>query len=412
MPHRQASATWGFHVGTFSAQLANNAFVVTLPLIVLQNYGSAGLLGILLATSTAVDAVGTITGGYLLRYAPARSWLLLTTILRSVLVALIPILFSMNLLSLPLLATVVIVDALARGIADTCRYTVPLQHTDGAAVSLSRFNSSYQFAFEAGGIIGPVLVGFLLAATSTFVAHWLVVLGLIGAWLGYLLLPALSNATEQQPTTSRQETLHLNRRWEGLILLAQACLTLNPLKTILPAVFATQILLQPEYTAWIVAAFGVGGLSGALFARQLKIAWSLRQSLTYAAAGTLVLALAWLPASLWIMLICVIVFATLNVIARLQLLTHVQLHTPASYATGVIARLRLTANLSSMGVKFLAGMCLAIPNITTAFTVLSTGLVGAGVLQWIAGRFSEQQQRVTNMTEAIAPESVASGAHG
>lgn len=401
-PDERPSA-WGFHVGTFLAQLANNAFIVTLPLIVLQNYGSASFLGMLLAVATALDAAGTIIGGYLLSGISAKKLLIQSTSIRVVMLALIPILFPLGALRIELLVAIIFADALARGIADTCRYTVPLQHTDRSANSLTRFNGSYQFAFEAGGIAGPLLIGALLVALSTIAAHWLVIVSFVGALIGYCLLPRALNE-HVKPAVATTPLDAINPRWVAMMLVAQACLTLNPLKTIFPAVFASEILKQPDATAWIVAAFGVGGLAGAVLTRQLKSRWPLRASLAAACIGTFLLALAWLPQNLWIMLVCVTTFATINVMARLQLLTYVQLVTPAAYVGGVIAKMRLTTNLSAMSVKFIAGLCLAAPNITVAFSLLSTGLIGSGIMQWIAGRYADahQDRRLKDETLSVS----------
>lgn len=384
--------------GTFLAQVASNALQVTMPLLILQVTGSAATAAFSAVLSSVFDAAGTFAGGRLVDRFGSKRVLIATTIVRGAAVLALPLLAAAG-LTLPAVLGVYMVESLARGVADTARNTLPSELAGKDEGLLKKVLSKNQGFFEAGGIAGPFLAGALIAGAGGAAAAgalWLAPVAFAGVTLAYLGLAktdrAGSIAAPQAPLDApKADSPKADRDgWMKWALGATALLTLYPLKGVLPAIFATSILGDPASAAWLVGLFGVGGLFGSLLYGRLSDRASLKTWLSAGAVGTFALSVAFLPGSFIAAALGVLIFGAANVAARLSLNAAIQARAPEGKAGAAVGAARFTANLTSLSVRFLAGLAFAAALAPAAsFWLLGGGIIAvAGAQLWTARKLA------------------------
>ncbi|UPT72777.1 MAG: dTMP kinase [Elusimicrobiota bacterium] len=365
-----------------------------MPLLILQVSGSVSAAAFAAAASSAVDAAGTLLGGRLTDRFGAKPVLVATTIVRGASVLALPVLAAATGLTVPLVLGAYLVESLARGVADTARNVVPSTIAGGDVPLLKRVLAKNQAYFEAGGIAGPVLAGVLIATAGGAAAAgalWLAPLVFAGTAVAYLGLPKAAAVAAETPAApapiAPKKKLDVWTKWA---LAATALLTLYPLKAVLPAIFATSVLANPASAAWLVALFGVGGLVGSLAYGRLSGKLGLKSFLAAGAAGSAALALAFLPGAFLPAAIGVLAFSAANVAARLSLNAAIQARAPEGKAGAAVGAARFTANLSSLSVRFLAGLAFAAALAPAAsFWILGGGILAvAGAQLWTARKLA------------------------
>ncbi len=382
--------------GTFLAQLASNALQVTMPLLLLQASGSAAVAAFSAAASSAVDAAGTLVGGRLVDRFGAKPVLLATTLVRGAAVLALPVLALTTGLAVPAILAAYMVESLARGAADTARNMVPKEIAGKDDGLLKKILAKNQSWFEAGSLAGPLLAGVLIAAAGGAAAAgslWLAPVAFAGVALAYLgLAPRAAAPAASVDAPAAPAAKPLLDGWTKWALAATALLTLYPLKGVLPAIFAEQILADPAAAAWLVALFGAGGLVGSMIYGRLSGGTKTSTWLSVGAAGTAALGLAFLPGAFLPAALGVLAFGAANVAARLSLNAAIQARAPEGKAGAAVGAARFTANLTSLAVRLLAGLVFAAALAPAA----SFWLVGGGVLAvagaqvWTARRLAAQ----------------------
>ena len=379
--------------GTFLAQVASNALQVTMPLLLLQVSGSAALAAFAATASSAVDALGTVVGGKMTDRLGAKPVLVATTVVRGLAVLALPLLALGSALTVPAVVAAYMVESLARGAADTARNVLPSELAGKDEGVLKRILSKNQAYFEAGGIAGPFLAGVLIAGAGGAAAAgalWLAPVAFAAVALAYLGLAPRAAVATSAPTPSAPETAPVKKSfdaWTKWALAATALLTLYPLKGLLPAVFATQVLSDPASAAWLVGMFGVGGLLGSLIYGRLSGRASLKTWLSVGAAGAAALGLAFLPMSFFPAAVGVLLFSAANVTARLALNAAIQARAPEGRAGASVGAARFTANLSSLSVRFLAGLAFTAALVPAAsFWLIAGGVAVVALAQWTVAR--------------------------
>lgn len=378
--------------GTFGARVANNALQVTLPLILLQSSNSPSAVGFVTALTTALDTTGTLLGGWLCSLLHPRKLLILSTSVRSAILALIPILWSAGSLTLTTATGVYLFDSLARGVADTARNTMPIMLVGKNKNSLNRLNSRYQIVFELGAVAGPFLVGGVLAGFGALAANWLLPAAFGTATAVYLLMPKTAQPTAQEgqgrgePTLLNSASLIASKPGLRLPFVGILLLTLYPLKALLPAIFAASILKAPEQAAWLIGLFGLGALGGSLLYGPLHNKIPSPSWLRWSAIGVLFLALGWIPGSFLPMAICIFLFASSNVMARLSMVSLLQSEIPHNAEGSVMGLTRFSVNLTSVILRLMVGLAFAVAFSTEhGFALIGVGLGVVAVLElWVS----------------------------
>src|SRR5581483_745677 len=185
-PRARAGA---YAAGVLASQIVNNALHLIQPLLIAQLSGSLGKAAFFSAFDTAVHMTGTFLGGWPADRLGSRRLLVLSTFLRGVSLALIPVFWIMGTLTLPLAMAAYTLDALVRGFVDTASHAVPLELGSHDREALDALNARYEFAFDLGGVAGPLLLGALMLSKKSLAAHVAVPLGFMAAAAIFAFIP-------------------------------------------------------------------------------------------------------------------------------------------------------------------------------------------------------------------------------
>jgi len=387
--------TWHYLVGVFMGQVANNALQVALPLVLLKITSSLSTVGFATAMAAAMDAAGTLIGGRLAARVHPKKLLAGAAAARALTLALIPIFWAGGLGLAPILG-VYMLDSLIRGVADTARNTMPMALAGKSKTALDGLNSRYQTAFESGGLLGPFVMGGLLAWTGLAAANWMIPAAFAAAAALFILMPrgGLARTKSDAPggaTGTFTDSLRLLRKNPALRLamLATLLVTVYPLKGVLPALFAKNILGAPDQTAWLVGAFGLGGVLGSLLYGRLYKKISAPSWLKWGAAGVLVFGAAMAPHAFLPMALGCLFFAVTNVMARVSVVSTLQSSIPQGAEGPVMGLARFSGNMMSVALKFGVGLAFAVASPSHAFLIIGLGLAAVAAAQlWLSRRLA------------------------
>ncbi|NNN05554.1 MAG: MFS transporter [Elusimicrobia bacterium] len=393
-PSPRAPRLRGYLSGAFLAQLASNSQQVTMPLLFLKMTGAAAPTAYLLALGSALDAAGTLIGGRMTDRWGAKNVLILSTIARGAAVVSLPILAAAGALGLPVVVSAYVVESLCRGLADTARSTLPVELSSGHEGLLKTILAKNQLFLEAGGVAGPFVAAALIAGLGGVAAPaalWLapIVFALVTA--AYVGIPRVSRAVDAPDApTATGAAAKTDGGWMRWALMAAALLTVYPLKGLLPAVFATQVLQSDAAAGWLTGMFGVGGLLGALAYGRFGRSVTARTWLTGGALGTAAFAAAFLPGSFAAAAAAIMVFAAANVAARLALSAAIQMRAPPGRSGAAMGPARFAANISGLGIRLLAGLAFSAAFLPSqSFRLVAAGLgVAALLLAFVARRLT------------------------
>jgi MFS family permease len=378
----------GFFGGVICTQFVNSALHLAQPLLISDLTGSLGHAALFSSFDTAVHMGGTFLGGWPVDRFGARRVLVWSTALRGAALAAIPLSMWAGTPTVAFAMAWYTVDAFVRGFSDSASYTLPLEFAAHEKDALDRLNSRFEISFDLGGIAGPLLLGALMLYFRGIVAHAIIPLGFLLSAALFALIPAVDRAAPAARTTPA-EAMPRGGSWQGLktifasralfvASLGYMSFNIYPLRKLLASLFAKAILRQKAAAGFVGAAFGLGGLLGAIFYDRKRggaAPWVLA-----GAGGMLLLAGGWIPGSLAIMCLAAFGFAFTNVGARLALARQRQELTPLTEMGGVTAISRFGANLISVLSKAAVGAAFSLGS----GAISAFGIVG-GVLAVIGG---------------------------
>ena len=372
----------GFVAGVLTSQISNNAMHLIQPLVIADLSGSLGIAAFVAAAETGVHMLGTLVSGGPADRLGSRRTLILATSLRAACLALIPLAWAFGGLTLTWALAAYTLDAFVRGFIDTAVHALPMGLADGDREELDRLNSSYEFTFDLGAVIGPLLLGALLLGKKGFAAHAAIPVGFALSACLYALIPAVR--VGHSPRVRGQKPAWLD--WGGwrhvagdrrllYPVMGLAVFNLFPLRKVWSAFFAKAILGQAAAVGWIGAAFGLGGVVGALLyaraGRRLPtFGWVLLGAL-----GTVALAFGWIPGTLSPMLAAAAAFGLLNACAELALLRDLGVLTPRALMGRVTSVARVGTTSASVSLKALMAAAFAAgTGVVGAFSLVGAGL--------------------------------------
>ena len=385
----------GFLGGVFLTQIVDSALHLAQPLLLAKISGSMGGAAFFSAFDTGVHMAGTYLGGWPTDRFGARRVLVASTFLRAVVLAWIPIMMIGGFMNLWLAMGCYTLEALIRGFVDASVHTVPLELARHRAEELDRINSRYELSFDLGGVAGPLMLGGLMIWGGKVVPHIIIPAGFVLSSAFYLFIP--ERKAGQTMTLGlhghvpKHGHLPSGGSWAGIrhilshrpLLIACAGLmsfSIYPLRKLLSAFFAKALLRNSSSVGHIGAAFALGGVIGALIYSRTKHSGTGFLWVSLGAAGTFLLAVGWMPANLWIMVVVVFLFGVANVCARLTLTRKRQELTPLEHAGGVTSASQFGVNAVSVVMKAIVGAAFSLGfGAYAAF-----GIVG-GVLGLLAG---------------------------
>ena len=408
---RERAPLGAFLGGVLASQTVNNALHLAQPLLIARLSGSLGEAAFFSAFDTAVHMAGTAVGGWPADKIGARRLLILSTLGRGAALALIPALWAAGRLTAGSAMAAYTLDAAVRGLTDTAVHTLPLELAEHERAELDRLNSRYELVFDLGAVAGPLLLGAMMLWMRGAAVHALIPLGFALSALVFVAVPERSLSARRParapraPAGGTREGLRLVALSPELLFscLSLALLNLYPLRKLMSAFFAKALLQVPAAAGWVGAAFGAGGALGSLLYARFRGRGTGAGWVAAGAAGTVLLAVGWLPGSLSVMLASVFVFALANVGARLAMTARLQLDTPPETAGGVTAVARFGQNAVSVGLKALLGAAFALG----AGPRAAFGLVGAGLGLLAALQLAAAARLAGRPAPAALPEPAA-----
>ena len=394
MPKHQPPRIAGYLGGVFLTQIVDSAMHLAQPLLLAKLSGSLGGAAFFSAFDTGIHMLGTYIGGWPTDKFGARRVLVVATFLRAVALAGIPGMMIGGFLNLWLAMVCYTMEALIRGFVDTSVHTVPLELARHQAEHLDRINSRYEMSFDLGGIAGPLMLGGMMMWGGKIIPHVIIPVGFALSSIAYYFIP-------RRPASVAKAHLahHVHGgTWAGvkyifskhpLLITCIGLMSFNiyPLRKLMSAFFAKGILHHSASVGQIGAAFALGGAVGAIGYAAIKHHGTGSRWVALGALGTLILALGWLPANLWIMTAVVFVFAVTNVCARLILTKKRQELTPLEHAGGVTSASQFGVNAVSVVVKSLIGVAFSAGlGAIGAFAIIGSVLAAIGAGQFYLSR--------------------------
>lgn len=384
----------GYLGGVFLTQIVDSAMHLAQPLLLAKLSGSLGGAAFFSAFDTGIHMLGTYVGGWPTDKFGARRVLVVATFLRAVALAGIPVMMIGGFLNLWWAMGCYTVEALIRGFVDTSVHTVPLELAGHRAEHLDRINSRYELSFDVGGIAGPLMLGGMMVWGGKVIPHIIIPAGFVLSSFAYCFIPK-----RPASVAKAHQAHHVHGgTWAGvkyvftkhpLLITCIGLMSFNiyPLRKLMSAFFAKGILHHSAAVGQIGSAFAFGGAVGALIYAATKHRDSGSKWVALGALGTLILAVGWLPANLWVMTAGVFLFAVTNVCARLTLTKKRQELTPLEHAGGVTSASQFGVNAVSVIVKSLIGVAFSAGlGAFGAFAIIGSVLAAMGAGQFFLSR--------------------------
>lgn len=389
----------GFLGGVFLTQFVDSALHLAQPLLLIKISGSMGGAALFSAFDTAVHMAGTYLGGWPIERFGARRVLVAATFLRGVALAGIPLAMVSGSLSVVWAMVCYTIEAMIRGFVDASVHTIPLELARHSAGQLDRINSRFELTFDIGGVLGPLVLSLLMLSSHRLIPHIIIPVGFVLSAIAYLFIP--HSKTRNQPAETGEEASQRHQghhghgsmkgTWSGIrhILthrpLLITCLglmsfNLYPLRKLLSAFFAKGLLQKGSLAGHLGTAFALGGVVGALIYALIKHRNTGLRWVILGALGTLLLAIGWIPANLWVMVGVVFLFGVANVGARLTLTRKRQELTPLEHAGGVTSASQFGVNAVSVFVKTVIGGAFSL-----GFGIYGAFALVGGILALLAG---------------------------
>ena len=396
----------GLLSGVLVTQIVNSAVHLAQPLLIADLSGSMGKAAVFTASGTALHMAGAYLGGWPTDRFGARKVLAVSTLLRGVVLAGIPIAMAAGFLSLVWVMVCYSAEALIRGYVDTAVQTVPLELVGHRSELLDRVNSRYELAFEVGGVTGPLMLGGLIAWSADIVPHTVIPLGFVVSALCYLFIPerpALPAGTAHRAGGGAWAGVKyiVAHRYLLVVVAGLMVFHLYELRKVLSAFFAKGLLHDPAMVGQVGSSFALGGVAGAMLYTSTRhggrgIGWILA-----GAMGTVLLAIGWVPVNLPVWMTAVFLFGVTNVCARLVLTRWRQELTPLDQAGGVTAASEFARTAASVGVDSMIG---------GAFTAASSTYGAFGLVGGMLGVFAAAQFVLARVLGRVKTPGVPSAA--
>lgn len=193
-----------FILGVLISRIGDSMYTFALPWIAYELTGSAIIMSSLFAIGVLpIVLFGPIVGVVVDRF-DRRKLMWIADLGCIILVALIPILYHLDLLQLWHLYAVSFVLAVLSMLFDVATITVIPQI---AGQSLIKANSAYQMVNQIASLAGPALSGIIIAIIGGVNALWINALSFVATLVAVLLLPKLENKNVIDKTRNLLQTI-------------------------------------------------------------------------------------------------------------------------------------------------------------------------------------------------------------
>jgi predicted MFS family arabinose efflux permease len=384
-------------ISTLGAQMT----FLALPWFVLMTTGSATRMGIVFAVELLPVALLGIPSALLVQRLGVRSTMLLCDLLRAPLLALVPVLHLMGLLSFPVLLVVVFVaGACGAPYLSAQRLVIPEAFSDDEALVVQG-NALIEGATRIAGLIGPAIAGALIVAVGPVNVIWvdaasfLVSFAVLFTWLPKpavsLADAAVAGSRGVFEGASFVLRTPLLRRVSGAALLFGFFFPI--LLASVPVVVQERFTADASIAGFLYAAWGAGAVIGAFGVTRLaeKVP-PMRMGALAAVALALPLWLLALPLSSWQFGLVLLVSGIFTPMLNAPLITLILLRTPEHIRAKAITFV-MTANLIAGPAGYaLAGPLLERIGLTAVLAIAAGGVtLAALVLVTLIGVRTEEE---------------------
>lgn len=350
------------------SMIGSELTLIAIPWFVLQTTGSASKTGLTAFFETLPAVIAGIFGGAIIDRLGYRRACIIADVGSGVTIALVPLLYFTVGLAFWQLLVFVFCSALF-AVASATSLTSLLPEVAGAAgVSLEQANSTFWAIQRGAALIGAPLAGILIGIIGTSNVLWIdAATFLFSAVAIALIIPNLATSlnaeTSHRYLSDVKEGLQFIHRHRLILTLVLTVVLTNfldaPLFSVIMPVFVKERFQNAVDLGLAVAAFGGGGLVGAI----VTFAWGERLPRRAVFAGSFILSglLFWalaalppLPITIGVLAIAGLASGPLNPI----LLTVVQELVPASMRGRIFGALAAVANMAVPFGVVLAGYLL------------------------------------------------------
>lgn len=259
-------------LGTGLFSLISNVLTgLAVPWFVLELTGSAAKMGLTAAVTMLPAVVMMFLGGAIADRMNPKWLSVLSDVISGVTVALVPLLFLLDVLTFPLLLALMVAGALFDSPGYAARSKLLPQLAQRAGIEIERV-ASLQGVFQAvSTLFGAVLAGILISALGATSVLWINAGSFaISALVMWLLVPDLHVAREEMPSVVEDIKHGLRYVWQHPVLrpLTGAALVINAVFAPITAVMLP-FLAKSEWDSatsfgLLISGFGAGNLLGSL----------------------------------------------------------------------------------------------------------------------------------------------------
>lgn len=259
-------------IGTnFISLFSNQLTAIAVPWFVLTLTGSATRTGLTAAATLLPSIVMTFFGGAIVDRMSARKMSVFSDALSGITVALVPLLYMLDVLSFPLLLLLMFLGAIFDSPGATARSTMLPRIADRAAIPLERVNSIYGVNQSLTALFGAAIAGVLVGSLGALNVLWFNAVAFAVSAVGMaLLVPEL----EAHPPSgeSLMQDIREGARWLwnkiALRTIVFAAVLVNgtfaPMVSVALPYFAKVQFNSATALGIIMSGFGAGSLVGAI----------------------------------------------------------------------------------------------------------------------------------------------------
>jgi MFS family permease len=262
------------YVANAVSQVGNMMAAIAIPWFVLQTTGSAAQTGLSAFASTLPIFISGIIGGVFVDRVGAKRMSIISDLLSMVTVALIPLLYSLDALTTPILLALIFLGTILDTPGSTARTTLLPDLIARAGVQPERANAVYGSIWRFAILFGPPLAGVLIGlfgADNVAAVLWIdAATFLVSAALIALTLPRTQPkpASDRHPVSEMLDGLRFYKTEHLLlallILFAVVDLFANAVMLVVLPIFASANYGSAESYGLLMGVFGGGTLAGTI----------------------------------------------------------------------------------------------------------------------------------------------------
>jgi MFS family permease len=275
----------------FLSTISNQMTGIAVPWFVLTLTGSASQTGLTAAVTLLPAVLMSFFGGAIADRMSAKKLSIFADAMSGATVALVPLLYLLDLLTFPMLLLLMFLGAVFDTPGNTARTTLLPRLAERASIPIERINSAYGVSQSVSSIIGAVISGVLIGLLGATTVLWFnAATFAISALAMLLFVPDLGANPPSGESLLADVKAGFAYVWNDklirTIILASLIINCvyNPMFGVMMPYYAKTELNSATALGFIAAAFGAGSLIGALSYGFIGERISRRLQLTISAA--------------------------------------------------------------------------------------------------------------------------------